>query len=139
MFLLALFACEPPPLPVADTTPSIRITWPPSESELTGCETVAVEVENWALVEFPREIGKEEGIGHYHIYHPAGYNACYKPYCFVDFSSVASTTEPYLTAVLAYTDHSEVLDADGDRYEHQIPINFIPGDCASGGDTGGGY
>lgn len=142
MLLFVLLGCAPPPLPaedtaVVDTTPSIAITWPLPESEVSGCQIVTVQVENFNLVEFP---GDEviTGEGHYHILHPAGYSACYAPYCEIDLSEVTETTEPYLTAVLAYTDHSDVLDEDGQRIEHQIPITFVPGTCATGGgDTGG--
>ncbi|MDP2305287.1 MAG: hypothetical protein Q8P18_04590 [Pseudomonadota bacterium] len=140
MLLLVLLACAPPPLPVVDEAPSIHITWPLPEADVTGCETVAVTVENFDLVEFPSTDENAEGEGHYHILSPRGYDPCYKPYCFVDLTDVVSTTEPYFTAVLTYTDHTEVL-IDGARIEHQIPINFIPGgDCATAvEDTGGGY
>lgn len=139
---VGVLACAPPPLPTADTgssEPSIRITWPPPETPIQGCEIVAVEVENLRLVEFPTgEI--VEGEGHYHIYHPGGYEPCHKPYCFVDFSDVPSTTEPYFTAVLANNVHTEMTDENGDRYEHTIPFEFVPGDCAlTDGDTGAGY
>lgn len=140
---VGVLACAPPPLPAVDTgtsEPSIRITWPPPETPIQGCEIVTVDVENYTLVEFP---GTEvrEGEGHYHIYHPGGYSACHKPYCLVDFSDVPSTTEPFLTAVLADTAHNELVDADGDRVEHTIPFEFVPGDCAltGGGDSGAGY
>lgn len=142
MLLFTFFACAPPPLPVVDTTPSIEITWPLPESDVMGCETVAVSVKNFDLVEFPSTDEVREGEGHYHIFHPNGYSACYKPYCFVDLTGVAETTEPWFTATLAYTDHTDVLDDEGNRIEFQIPINFIPGDCPTaddGGDTGGGY
>lgn len=140
MLLFVVVACAPPPLPVADRNPSIQITWPPPESDVTGCETVAVTVENFNLVEFPSTDENADDEGHYHIYSPRGYDPCYKPFCFVDLMGVESTTEPYFTAVLTYTDHTEVL-VDGARIEHEIPINFIPGgECArGGGDSGGGY
>jgi hypothetical protein len=140
MLLLVLVACAPPPLPAVDDTPSIEITWPPPESDVTGCETVSVTVKNFDLVEFPSTDENADGEGHYHIIHPNGYSPCYKPFCLVDLTGLESTTEPYFTATLTYTDHTEVL-IDGVRIEHQIPINFVPGgDCATGGgDTGGGY
>ena len=140
MLLLTFLACAPPPLPAEDPlVPSITITWPPPESDVEGCETVAVTVENFTLVETPSTDENAPNEGHYHIYHPKGYTACYKPYCFVDLSGLESTTEPFLTAVLTYTDHTEILDEEGDRTEDQIAINFIPGDCtAATGDTGGG-
>ena len=137
MLMFALLACAPPPLPAEEPAlPSIKITWPPPESEVVGCETVAVQVENFKLVEFPSADPNVEGEGHYHIFHPNGYTACYKPYCYVDLSGLASTTEPWFTAVLAYTDHTDVLDADGNRIEDQVPITFTPGDCTTGGDSG---
>lgn len=136
--LLLLVACAPPPLPVGDHTPSIQITWPLPESDVTGCETVVVTVQGFNLVEFPSTDENADGEGHYHIEHPGGYNPCYKPYCVIDLSEVAATTDPYLTAYLAYTDHTEVM-LDDKRVEHQIPINFIPGgECGAGGEETGG-
>lgn len=142
--LFALAACAPPPVPegaVASTEPSIRITWPPAETPVQGCEIVTVEVENFDFVAFPTE-EDVEGQGHYHVYHPGGYAACYKPWCFVDFSSVASTTEPYLVAVLASNQHDELVDEDGNPVEDRVPIEFVPGACGIGApddtDTGGG-
>ncbi len=139
--LAGLLGCEPPPLPEADpasTAPSVRITWPPPESPVQGCEIVSIEVENFTLVEFPSsEI--VEGEGHYHVYHPGGYKSCYKPYCFVDFSEVPDTTDPYFVVVLADTAHNELFDENGDRVEHQIPFEFVPGACEIDiGATGGG-
>ncbi len=145
MLVLALLGCAPPPLPAVDATPSISISWPPSEAEVVGCETVAVDIRNFELDPILPGGDNTEGHGHYHIYHPKGYSACDKPYCFVDLSSVESTTDPFFTAVLAYNDHTELLDENGDRYEHTIPITFVPGDCATGteetdtGDSGVGY
>jgi hypothetical protein len=135
MLIISLLGCAPPPI---DTAPSITITWPPAEAEVVGCEMVTVEVENFKLVEFPSDDGNAEGEGHYHIYHPNGYSACYKPYCLVDLSNLESTSDPYFTAVLANTDHSEVTDADGNRIEFTIPIVFTPGECAitEGSDSG---
>lgn len=128
--------CAPPPLPEIDTgvaAPSIRITWPPPEASVSGCELVAVEVENFDLVEFPGD--PEEGRGHYHIYHPGGYRSCYKPYCFVDFSTVTTTNEPYFVAVLADSTHDELVDDDGDLIQDQIPFDFQAGPCTLDGDT----
>jgi hypothetical protein len=105
-----------------------------------GCEIVTVEVDNFDLVAIPTEVAVE-GQGHYHIYHPAGYTACYKPWCLVDFSSVPSTTEPFFVAALADNQHEEVLDGDGNPVEDRVPIEFVAGACGfgapSGTDTGG--
>ncbi len=145
MLLTLLYACAPPPLDTGgpvDATPSIRITWPSAESEVVGCETVAVDVENFKLVD--SGTASLEGVlptneGHYHVYHPGGYEACFKPFCPVDFSEVLSTTEPYLVAVLAQHDHTELTDDDGDRIEFTLPFTFKAGSCATGdGDTGDG-
>jgi hypothetical protein len=140
VLLAGLFACAPPPVPESEaeqsTEPSIRITWPPPETPVTGCEIVTVEVENLTMVE-PPSSDIVAGEGHYHLYHPAGYEPCFKPYCFVDFSSVESTTDPFLVAVLADSAHNELLDANGDRYEHRVPIEFVPGDCTLEGTSGG--
>jgi hypothetical protein len=136
MLLFSLFACAPPAI---DTTPSIKITWPPAEHEVVGCEVVTVEVTNFTLVEFPSAEGNVEGEGHYHIYNPNGYAACYEPYCFIDLSTITETADPYFTAVLASTDHTELTDENGDRIEFTVPIVFTPGECAftSGGDEYG--
>lgn len=147
MLLLLSEACAPPPLPTVDTTPSITITWPPAESEIQGCTTVAVDIENLILTDFTVNTENEEGHGHWHVFHPAGYAASWKPFQFVDFSSVTETTEPYLTVQLANNDHSDLLDAEGEPYTFSIPFTFVPGPCESdtggapadtAGDTGGG-
>ena len=144
MLLTLLLACSPPPLDTGgpvDTTPAIRISWPPPESEVIGCETIAVDVENFKLVDFSSASLEGElptSEGHYHVYHPGGYDSCFKPFCPVDFSEVLATTEPYFVAVLVQHDHTELRDDDGDRIEFTLPFTFTAGDCATSGGGDGG-
>jgi hypothetical protein len=135
MLLQLALACAPPPLPTPDTTPSISITWPLPETEIQGCTTVAVAVENFEFVDFTTNGVNAEGQGHWHVFHPAGYAATWVPFQFVDWSTVKETTDPYLTVQLANNDHSDVLDDSGQPISASIPFTFVPGPCEATGDA----
>ena len=135
MLLLSVLACAPPPLPETDDTPSISITWPLPETEIQGCTTVAVDVENFEFVDFNVTAAPADGQGHWHVFHPAGYAASWAPFQFVDWSTVKETTEPYITVKLANNDHSDYLDDAGQPITASIPFTFVPGPCELTGDS----
>jgi len=135
MFLL-LAACAPPSL---DTSPSIAITWPPPEQEITSCVTVVAQIENFTLMDATNAPPVADGQGHFHVEYPGGYQVCYKPYCLVDLSKVSEGT-PTLTTVLVGNDHQPILK-NGNRIEDSVPIVLSQGMCSEGTpvpyDTGG--
>lgn len=145
---LAIVGCAPPPYTadVASTEPSITITWPPPETSAAGCAIVTVDVKNFNLMD-PGQMNGEvhDGEGHYHIITPAGYDACYAPYCISDFTAMASDQSGELRALIVDNNHQAVLDAGGEPYEASILFNFeasptctwsASGETYDTGDTG---
>jgi hypothetical protein len=139
--LLILSACAPPALPVESTEPSVAVLWPQDETLLESCAMVVVKIDHLTLVDPGTAPPVTEGQGHFHIEFPGNYNACYKPYCLVDLSSIAPTDgseiTPTLTAVLTDNAHVPLTHADGSRIEDSVPIRLKAGDCTEGTPTGG--
>ncbi len=133
--LAMVTACSPPPYTPPDTgsdEPSIVVTWPPPETTVTGCTVVTVEVENLTLTDFTTNPTDVPGQGHYHVTTPLGYTAVWTPYALIAFEEIPETLDN-LTVQLVSNTHEPLLDANGDVYEYNVPLHFMPGECTEFG------
>lgn len=146
--LVAFLACSPPPYTAADdskaaadtgsgdtaapddTAPSIRITYPAEEAEVTACTMVLVEIKNFELQSYDDGPEDEDGHGHYHIYYSTTFTPCDDPYCLIDLSALPDDRY-VLTARLAQNDHYALTDENGGYYESSVAINFTSGTCTA--------
>jgi len=137
--LLLLAACSPPPYTPADTAgstePSVTVTWPLPERDVVGCTVVTVDVQNLKLTDFTTP-GLEDvpGQGHYHVTTPAGYTAVWTPYALIAFPDIADTLAN-LNVQLVNNLHELLLDGNGDPYEYNVPVHYLPGECVEFGAT----
>lgn len=137
--LLTLFGCAPPPYEapvvdtgeVEDTSPSIRITYPSPEQQVTGCAMIVADIQNLQLVDFMAEPEVREGAGHWHVIVDSDYITCTKPYCLFGFDPEVTGTVS-LTARLTQNNHDPLLDENDDFIEAEILLNVIPGECTEG-------
>ena len=135
--LVLLAACSPPPYTALDTgsvEPSIEVTWPLPESTVTGCTVVTVEVKNLTLTDFATNTEDVPGEGHYHVFTPLGYTAVWTPYALIPFEEIPDTLDN-LTVQLVNNVHEPLTDKNGDLYEYQVPLHYLPGDCTEFGAT----
>ena len=151
MYVTCLFAaasgCAPPPYTATDidgTEPAVQVTWPLPESTVTACTVVTVDVRNLTLTDFDTHLEDVPGEGHYHVTTPKGYTAVFTPYALITWLNEIPDSDDVLTVQLVNNLHLPLLDADGDTYEYEVPLHYMPGDaCAefgppptTGTDTG---
>lgn len=136
-----LAGCAPPPYsPPADsapsTEPSVTVTWPLPESTVVGCTVVTVEVKNLELVDFTTHTEDVPGEGHYHVTTPLGYTAVYTPYALISWLGQIPESDDILNVQLVNNVHEPLYDADGDPYEFNVPLHYVPSsECAEFGST----
>lgn len=132
----ALVGCAPPPYDTGDGRPSIALLWPPAESAAAGCVSVAVDIQNFKVVD-PADVSGEhvDGQGHYHVITPVGHDTCYHPVCLSDYTSLSADTQGELRVVMVDDGHQPVLDENDDPYEAAILFTFLAGTVCEGGEV----
>jgi hypothetical protein len=110
--LLLAGACAPPPLDGDGSgTPSVRFIFPTSDLAGPVCPDffVAVDIDNFALVEPDANSGPIDGQGHWHLDDEitGDYYPLVEPYSRVEADLAGDTTRAYrMTATLVNVDHS---------------------------------
>ena len=162
ILLPLLVACQPPPLPVdsggtdtvgdTEALPSLSFIFPQSagKESVVYCPdlVVAVDIDNWDVVEYKDGQSAEEGRGHWHLKDSAGN---YLAVATSEWWKVSigpaedypTPTFTVLNAVLANHDHNELNTAvyPDAAATAEIYVGAVEG-CVGGGggsDTGLGY